>query len=248
MARYDHDTIVPFKDSGLSKKQQVADMFNSIAFRYDFLNRFLSGGIDIRWRKKAIGKLSALDPRHILDVATGTADMAIMMAKYLNPEKITGIDISAGMLEVGRKKIARQKLENKIELLAGDSESIPFPDNSFDAATVAFGVRNFEQLEKGLQEIRRVLKPGGMLVVLEFSKPVAGPFRSFCNWYLRLVTPGIGKLISRNREAYQYLNESVKAFPQGKDFIDILNRAGYIDASAQPLTLGVCSIYCGSKS
>lgn len=247
MAKYNHDTIVPFKDSELSKKQQVADMFNSIAFRYDFLNRFLSGGIDIYWRKKAIRELKALNPSRILDVATGTADVAIMMTRYLHPGKITGIDISAGMLEVGRKKIERLKLSDKIELLSGDSESIQFPDNTFDAVTVAFGVRNFEHLEKGLQEMLRVLKPGGRLVILEFSKPRQRSFKSLYNIYLKLVAPGIGRWISKNRQAYQYLNESVKAFPEGNDFIEILNRTGYSNTSLQTLSLGICSIYCGSK-
>lgn len=248
MAKYNHDTIVPFKESGLTKKQQVADMFNSIAFRYDFLNRFLSGGIDMYWRKRAIRELKALDPSRILDVATGTADVAIMMTRYLHPEKITGIDISTGMLEIGRKKIERLKLNDKIELLPGDSESLTFPDNTFDAVTVAFGVRNFEHLEKGLQEMLRVLKPGGRLVVLEFSKPKQRSFKSLYNIYLRLVAPGIGKWISKNREAYQYLNESVKAFPEGNEFIEILNHTGYRNTSLKTLSLGICSIYCGSKA
>ena len=171
MNSYPHDTIVPFKNEKEGKKKQVEHMFDQIAFRYDFLNRFLSGGIDLWWRKKAIGYLKTLQPKTILDVATGTGDFAIISNKILHPEKITGIDISEGMLEFGRKKIMKAGLENKIELLKGDSEAILFPDNSFDAVTVAFGVRNFENLEKGLSEIRRVLKPGGRLVVLEFTRP-----------------------------------------------------------------------------
>jgi demethylmenaquinone methyltransferase/2-methoxy-6-polyprenyl-1,4-benzoquinol methylase len=166
MTKFAHDTIVPLKNSDLSKKEQVADMFNNIAYRYDFLNRFLSAGIDIWWRKKAIGQLKKLNPKKILDVATGTADVAIMTTGILHPEKITGIDISDGMLEIGRTKIKKKGLENTIELLNGDSETIKFDDNTFDAVTVAFGVRNFQNLEKGLREIKRVLKPGGKLVVL----------------------------------------------------------------------------------
>jgi demethylmenaquinone methyltransferase/2-methoxy-6-polyprenyl-1,4-benzoquinol methylase len=248
MAKYSHDTVVPFKDSELGKKQQIAHMFDRIAFRYDFLNRFLSGGIDIYWRKKAIRELASTPPpRHILDVATGTADMAIMMSRYLSPEKITGIDISTGMLDIGRQKIARLKLEGRVELYTGDSEAIHFPDNHFDAISVAFGVRNFENLEKGLQEMLRVLKPGGQLVVLEFSQPKKAGFRQIYKVYLRLVAPGIGRLLSKSREAYAYLNESVKAFPEGEDFIRILDKNGYINTRLQPLSLGICTIYTGEK-
>src|SRR5258708_2563681 len=252
MAEYTHDKVVPFKDSELGKKQQVADMFDRIAFRYDFLNRFLSGGIDIYWRKRAIRELAAApqgDPHgwNILDVATGTADMAIMMSRYLSPEKITGIDISTGMLDIGRQKIARLKLEDRVELYTGDSEAILFPDNSFDAISVAFGVRNFENLEKGLQEMLRVLKPGGRLVVLEFSQPKKAGFRQLYEVYLRLVAPGIGRLLSKSREAYAYLNESVKAFPEGEDFVEILDKNGYIDTRLKRLSLGICTIYTGGK-
>ena len=247
MAKYSHDTVVPFKDSELGKKQQIADMFDRIAFRYDFLNRFLSGGIDIYWRKKAIRELAVSSPRHILDVATGTADMAIMMTRYLSPEKITGIDISAGMLDIGRQKIARLKLEGQIELHKGDSEAISFPDNSFDAITVAFGVRNFENLEKGLQEMLRVLQPGGRLVVLEFSQPKKAGFKQLYQVYLRLVAPGIGRLLSKSREAYAYLNESVKAFPEGEAFVEILDKNGYRKTRLKRLSLGICTIYIGEK-
>lgn len=252
MPNYTHDKIVPFKDSTLGKKQQIADMFDRIAFRYDFLNRFLSGGVDVYWRKKAIRELKPLHPLAILDVATGTADMAILMAKYLQGTstpslKITGIDISTGMLEIGRQKIAKLKLQDRIELLSGDSEAIYFPDNSFDAITVAFGVRNFENLEKGLSEMLRVLKPGGRLVVLEFSQPKKGLFRQLCKLYTRLVAPGIGKMLSKSREAYQYLNDSVQAFPEGRDFVQILDKTGYKITGLQPLSLGICSIYWGNK-
>lgn len=242
-----HDTIVPFKDSNLGKKQQVAEMFDQIAFRYDFLNRFLSGGIDIVWRKKAIHQLKEVNPRLVLDVATGTGDVAIMTYKYLQPDKIIGIDISNGMLELGRQKIAKLLLNDRIELQQGDSETINFPNDSFDAITVAFGVRNFEDLRKGLQEMLRVLKPGGKLVILEFSKPKYKIFNWLCNIYMNRITPGLGKLISKNRDAYQYLNHSVKAFPEGKDFINILQQTGYTATYLKTLSLGICTIYCGRK-
>lgn len=245
--KYLHDTIVPFESSEQSKKEQVAKMFDSIAFRYDFLNRFLSAGIDVRWRKKAISLLKDIQPKQILDVATGTADMALMEVKLLNPDKITGIDISNKMLEVGRQKIDKQGLGEKITLLNGDSETINFPDNSFDAVTVAFGVRNFENLEKGLSEIRRVLKPGGKLVVLEFSKPKTKWFRWFYNIYMKIVAPQFGKMFSKNKEAYSYLNNSIQAFPEGDAFTEILKKQGYSYTSCKKLSLGICSIYCGSK-
>jgi demethylmenaquinone methyltransferase / 2-methoxy-6-polyprenyl-1,4-benzoquinol methylase len=242
-----HDNIVPFKGSALSKKQQVAEMFDKIAFRYDFLNRFLSGGIDVYWRKKAISELKEVNPLTILDVATGTADVAIMCCKYLTPERVTGIDISEGMLELGRKKIAKQMLNNRIELLQGDSETINFSSDSFDAITVAFGVRNFEDLRRGLKEMLRVLKPGGKLVVLEFSRPTSKLFQAACNVYMKFVTPTLGRLISKNRDAYQYLNDSVKAFPEGREFVNILNETGYSGTYFKTLSLGICTIYCGRK-
>jgi demethylmenaquinone methyltransferase / 2-methoxy-6-polyprenyl-1,4-benzoquinol methylase len=245
--KYLHDDIVPFESSAQSKKEQVAQMFDSIAFRYDFLNRFLSAGIDMRWRKKAIYLLKDIEPKQILDVATGTADMALLEMKLLNPDKITGIDISNKMLEIGRQKIDKQGLGGKITLLNGDSETINFPDNSFDAVTVAFGVRNFENLEKGLSEIRRVLKPGGKLVVLEFSKPTTKGFSWFYNIYMKVVAPQFGKMFSKNKEAYSYLNNSIQAFPEGDAFIFILNQLGYSHTSCKKLSLGICSIYCGSK-
>jgi demethylmenaquinone methyltransferase/2-methoxy-6-polyprenyl-1,4-benzoquinol methylase len=247
MTEFAHDTVVPYKTSALTKKEQVATMFDDIAFRYDFLNHFLSGGIDVSWRKKAIRQLSALQPKQILDVATGTADMAIIESSILNPDKITGIDISEGMLEIGRQKIAKLGLSGTIELVNGDSETINFADNSFDAVTVAFGVRNFEDLEKGLSEIKRVLKPGGKLVVLECTKPKMFGIKQLYNLYMNWITPGIGKLFSKNRNAYSYLNESIKKFPEGKNFTTILNNLGYRNTYCKPLTLGTCSIYCGEK-
>ncbi|MBS1734223.1 MAG: bifunctional demethylmenaquinone methyltransferase/2-methoxy-6-polyprenyl-1,4-benzoquinol methylase UbiE [Bacteroidetes bacterium] len=247
MSNFAHDSVVPYKDSELSKKQQVAGMFNDISARYDFLNRFLSAGIDVRWRRKAINHLSEINPKIILDVATGTADVAIMASRLLKPERIVGIDISEGMLEIGRKKVNSQGLSSTIELLKGDSEAINFADNSFDAITVAFGVRNFQHLEKGLEEIKRVLKPGGKLVVLEFSKPTLPIVRSVYNFYMKTVTPNMGKLFSKNRHAYEYLDESIKKFPEGKNFTAILDKLGYRHTYYKPLSLGICSIYCGSK-
>ena len=247
MTQFAHDQVVPQQDSSLSKKEQVADMFDHIAYRYDFLNRFLSGGIDILWRKKAIGQLKKLDPKKILDVATGTADVAIMTTDILTPEKIIGIDISEGMLRFGRKKIEKLGLGKIIELINGDCETINAADNSFDAVTVAFGVRNFQNLEKGLKEILRVLKPGGKLVVLEFSQPKTAVVNQFYKVYMNVVAPGMGKLFSKNRNAYKYLDESIKKFPEGKNFTIILDNLGYINTYCKPLSFGICSIYCGEK-
>ena len=246
MTKFSHDTVVPYRHSVKSKKVQVAGMFDNIDYRYDFLNRFLSGGIDIIWRKKLLFKLKESNPKTLLDVATGTGDVAIMAVRILHPDKITGIDISEGMLEIGRKKITKLLLNNKIELLKGDSEAINWSNDSFDAVTVAFGVRNFENLEKGLSEILRVLKPGGKLAILEFSKP-AGSFRLIYNLYMNTLAPFFGRLFSKDKEAYQYLNSSVKAFPQGKTFLHILEQVGFQETSLNRLSLGICTIYCGRK-
>lgn len=247
MAKFEHDTVVPVEGSALPKKKQVAEMFDNIAHRYDFLNRFLSAGIDIHWRRAALKQLSSIHPKVMLDVATGTADVAIMAAKKLAPEKVIGIDISDGMLELGRKKVNCEHLGNIIELQNGDSETINFLDNTFDAVTVAFGVRNFENLEKGLSEIKRVLKPGGKLVVLEFSKPKAPVIKQVYNVYMKLVAPAMGKLFSKNRNAYKYLDESIKKFPEGKNFTQILDGLGYRNTYCKPQSAGICSIYCGEK-
>lgn len=247
MAKYAHDEIVPDERSRLEKREQVAEMFDSIAFRYDFLNRFLSAGTDVGWRKKAIAELKALRPQSLLDVATGTGDMAILTYSQLKPQKITGIDISTGMLEIGRKKIQQRGLSGHIELLTGDSETINFPDDTFDAITVAFGVRNFQNLEKGLKEMHRVLKPGGRLVVLEFSRPSNFFFKGIYNLYMNVIAPAFGKLFAKNKKAYRYLNQSVQAFPERQQFTNILKSAGYRETYYKTLSLGICSIYCGSK-
>ncbi len=221
-------------------------MFNNISKRYDFLNHFLSLGIDILWRKKAIKELRALQPKQILDIATGTGDFAIE-ALALKPDKVTGVDISEGMLEFGRKKLAQRNLTDKIELRLGDSEKLLFDDNTFDAVIVAFGVRNFENLEKGLADMFRVLKPGGKVVVLEFSTPRRFPMKQLYSFYFKYILPIIGRLISKDRAAYTYLPESVRAFPDGPLFTSILNKVGFNKTICKPLTFGICSIYTGIK-
>lgn len=247
MAKFAHDEVVPYQHSQREKKEQVADMFNSIAYRYDFLNRFLSAGIDVWWRKKAISQLQSLQPKKILDVATGTGDVAILTYQQLHPDTITGIDISEGMLELGRKKLDKLGLQDHIQLLKGDSEVIRFADQSFDAITVAFGVRNFQHLEKGLAEMYRVLAPGGKLVVLEFSKADAGFLSFLFSFYMNKITPFIGKLFAKNKDAYQYLNDSVQAFPEGQTFLTLLDEAGFTQTYLKKLSFGICTIYCGSK-
>ncbi len=221
-------------------------MFDTISGNYDFLNHFLSFGIDIGWRKKAIQLLKQDNPKLILDVATGTGDFAIQALK-LNPEKVIGVDISEGMLDVGRKKMINRGYDKVIELRSGDSENLPFEENKFDAIIVAFGVRNFEDLQKGLAEMLRVLKPGGRVVVLEFSKPTVWYFKPLYHFYFKFVTPAIGKAFSKDSEAYSYLPESVKAFPDGKDFTNILDQLGYKNTSCRPLTFGISSLYSGTK-
>ena len=238
--------VLPYKDKDTSKKEQIAAMFNSISGKYDFLNHFLSLGIDILWRKRAIRLLKNHQPKLILDIATGTGDFAIE-ALSLNPEKIIGVDISEGMLSIGREKLIKKNLTDKIELLSGDSEVLPFEDNFFDAVIVSFGVRNFENLEKGLSDMLRVLKPGGKVVILEFSKPKSFPFKQIYQFYFQWILPKIGKLISKNHAAYTYLPDSVEAFPDGDDFLNILNKIGFQKNQCTPLTLGISSIYSGSK-
>lgn len=238
--------VVPYKNEHTGKKEQVAEMFNNISTKYDFLNHFLSLGIDRVWRRKAINHLMDLQPKSILDVATGTGDFAIQALK-LNPEKIIGIDISEGMLKVGLEKIKRNGFEDQIELHSGDSENIPYEDNKFDAVIVAYGVRNFENLEKGLSEMYRVLRSGGKMVVLEFSKPVLFPFKQLYNFYFQFVLPKIGKTVSKDNAAYTYLPESVKAFPDGDEFIYKLQNVGFKQAVCNPVTFGISSIYIAKK-
>jgi demethylmenaquinone methyltransferase / 2-methoxy-6-polyprenyl-1,4-benzoquinol methylase len=221
-------------------------MFDDIAGSYDFLNHLLSFNIDKRWRRKAIGTLAIVRPRTILDVATGTADMAIG-AMRLNPERITGVDVSAGMLEIGRKKVSALGLEKNISLIEAACEALPFEDSTFDAAMVAFGVRNFNDPEKGLREIYRVLTSGGKLVILEFSMPRQKWLRSGYRFYFHRVVPAIGKWFSRDLSAYRYLPDSVEAFPKGDAFVDMLNRAGFLSSTYKPLSFGICGLYTGIK-
>ncbi len=238
--------VVPDANSNLGKKAQVADMFNHIAGNYDFLNHFLSLGIDKVWRKRAIREVGMVGAKNILDVATGTGDLAIA-ANALNPDQIMGIDIADQMLEVGRKKLDDLGLNHKISLHTADSECIPYPSDTFDAVMCAYGVRNFEHLEAGLKEMLRVLKPGGKVVILEFSQPTAFPIKQLYKFYFRYILPVLGRVVSKHGTAYTYLPESVSAFPQGKEFTEVLMRCGYSRTVAKPLTLGVTSLYTAFK-
>ena len=221
-------------------------MFDDIAGTYDTANRVLSMGIDIWWRKKAIQMLSQEQPKFILDVATGTADFAIE-ALSLNPEKIIGVDISEGMLNLGKEKIQKMNLGHKIELQMGDSERLLFADETFDAVIVSFGVRNFENLEKGLQDIRRVLKKDGTLIVLEFSQPQGLIFGKLYNFYSKYILPAVGRLVSKDTAAYTYLPDSVRAFPFGNNFLKVMNKVGFTQTQYKELTFGISSIYKGKK-
>ncbi|MBF4494028.1 MULTISPECIES: bifunctional demethylmenaquinone methyltransferase/2-methoxy-6-polyprenyl-1,4-benzoquinol methylase UbiE [unclassified Flavobacterium] len=240
------EKITPYKDSSLGKKEQVAQMFDNISGNYDNLNRVISFGIDVKWRKKVLKIVSDSKPKIILDIATGTGDLAILMAQT-NAEKIIGLDISAGMLEVGKKKVAEKNLSNTIDLVLGDSENIPFADNYFDAITVSFGVRNFENLEKGFAEILRVLKPNGVFVILETSVPDKTPYKQGYKFYSKNILPIIGKLFSKDNSAYGYLSESAAVFPYGEALNNILRKIGFIDVVAMPQTFGVATIYSASK-
>jgi demethylmenaquinone methyltransferase / 2-methoxy-6-polyprenyl-1,4-benzoquinol methylase len=241
------DPVTPYNDKTATKKEQVATMFNNISRTYDFLNHFLSLGIDIIWRKKAIGELRKDQPASILDVATGTGDFAFEALKQLNPKKITGVDISQGMLDIAREKIKKRGLEHRFEVSLGDSERLLFDDNTFDAVTVAYGVRNFENLEKGLADMHRVLRPGGKAVILEFSKPSAFPVKQLYHFYFNVITPAIGKIFSKDNSAYKYLPESVAAFPDGRNFTALMEKVGYRETKNRPLAFGICSIYTGIK-
>ena len=246
MAASQDQKVTPYNDVD-TKRAQVENMFDNIAPYYDLLNRVLSLGIDKRWRTKAISHLQNLESPRILDVATGTCDVSLEMAKKLNSPTIVGLDISAKMLEVGQKKIDKAGLQDIISLKQGESENLPFDDNTFDAVTVAFGVRNFDNLNQGLKEMNRVLKPDGQLVVLEFSKPTMFPFKQGFNFYFKNILPRIGKLTSKDPKAYQYLYESVQAFPDGENFVKILDTIGYKKSTCTALTVGICSIYHSRK-
>lgn len=242
-----NENITPYHSQTATKKEQVADMFNNISGTYDFLNHFMSLGIDIIWRKKAIGELKSLKPQVMLDVATGTGDFAFEAIKMLQPREIIGVDISEGMLEVAKRKISERKLAHVFSVQTGDSEGLQFDDNHFDAITVAFGVRNYENLEKGLADMFRVLKPGGKIVILEFSKPRKFPVKQGYNFYFKHITPLLGKLFSKDQRAYEYLPESVAAFPDGESFTALMEKVGFKQTKDRRLTFGISAIYTGIK-
>jgi demethylmenaquinone methyltransferase/2-methoxy-6-polyprenyl-1,4-benzoquinol methylase len=238
--------VNPYKDSDQSKREQVERMFDTISKEYDGLNRVISFGIDVKWRKKVVNKVAATQPKRILDVATGTGDLAINLAKT-DAEEIIGLDISAGMLSVGKEKVAAKNLDDRIKMVQGDSENLPFEDDYFDAITVAFGIRNFETLEKGLAEILRVLKPGGIFVILETSVPTKFPFKQGYGLYTKTLLPLIGRVFSKDRDAYGYLSESASVFPYGEKLNNILRKTGFTHVEANPQTMGVATIYSASK-
>lgn len=238
--------VKPYSSTDKSKKEEVAEMFDNISGKYDFLNHFLSLGIDKIWRKKAIKMLREIQPKKIIDLATGTGDFAIAALK-LNPTEVAGVDISEGMLAKGRIKMKKRKVDNVISMNYGDSENLPFEDGYFDALTVGFGVRNYENLEKGLSEMLRVLRKDGRAVILEFSKPKRFPIKQLFNFYSKRVIPFLGKMISKDKRAYAYLPESVEAFPEGQDFLDILTKVGYRNVSAKTVSGGIATIYVGEK-
>ena len=238
--------VTPYKDSDKGKKEQVTSMFDAISEEYDGLNRVISFGIDVKWRRRVVNILKKREPKSILDIATGTGDLAINLVET-GATKIVGLDISKGMLTVGKKKVIQKELEAIVEMVVGDSENLQYQSNSFDAVTVAFGVRNFEHLDKGLQEIYRVLKPGGTLVILETSVPTKTPFKQGYTLYTKYVLPTIGKIFSKDRSAYRYLSESASVFPHGLDFNNILKKIGFIGMENRPQTFGVASIYIATK-
>lgn len=238
--------VTPYQNQS-SKKEQVAEMFNNISGTYDFLNHFLSLGIDIIWRRKAIKELKSVQPQLILDVATGTGDFAFESISILQPKKIIGVDISAGMLAIADKKIKERKLDEVFSVQLGDSEGLKFEDDTFDAITVAFGVRNYENLEKGLADMLRVLKPNGKIVILEFSKPKHFPIKQGYSIYFKYITPFFGRLFSKDKKAYTYLPESVAAFPDGETFTALMEKVGYKNTKHRPLTFGISAIYTGIK-
>ena len=238
--------VIPYKDSDLNKKAQVTKMFDAISKNYDGLNRVISLGIDVKWRRRVVKIVGTAKPKTILDIATGTGDLAIAMVKT-GAKRIVGLDISTGMLEIGKEKVNEKKLDRTIEMIIGDSENLSFKDNSFDAITVAFGVRNFENLELGLQEIYRVLAPNGTLAILETSVPTKTPFKQGYRVYTKYILPTIGKLFSKDKVAYDYLSESAAIFPYGIAFNNILTKIGFIGIENRPQTFGVATIYVASK-
>lgn len=238
--------VKPYGKADSTKKEEVAEMFDNISKRYDFLNHFLSLGIDKIWRRKAIRILSKSQPKVILDIATGTGDFAIAALK-LKPTKVVGLDLSAGMLDVGRVKMKKKKIDHIIEMIQGDSENLPFESNYFDAFTVGFGVRNFENLEKGLGEMLRVLRPNAIGVILEFSKPKKFPVKQYFKFHSKYIIPKVGSAISKDKSAYAYLPESVAAFPEGQEFIDIMKKVGYRNVESKLVSGGIATIYYGVK-
>lgn len=242
----EHDAIVPDESSKLSKTEQVAEMFDGIAPKYDFLNHTLSMGIDRGWREKAIASLKTCNPKTILDVATGTGDLALLATRETGAQ-ITGVDISEGMMDVGRRKAASGNLSGKISFQWGDSAALAFADNAFDAVMCAYGVRNFEHLEKGLSEMCRVMRPGGRLAILEFSKPTMPVVKQVFGFYFRHILPRLGNLVSKHGRAYTYLNESALAFPEGENFRKILRHCGFKEVEVRPLTFGITTLYTATK-
>ncbi len=243
---YPQDQIKPYDGEG-KKSELVEEMFDNIAPAYDRLNHVLSLGIDRKWRIKAVESLSRYHPRQIMDVATGTGDFAILACQMLQPESLTGIDISEGMMSVGREKVRQANLSDKISLVREDCTALSFVSRSFDAATVAFGIRNFEGLDKALEEIHRVLVPGGHLVILELSNPDRFPMKQLYSLYSKAVIPLIGRLLSKDNSAYTYLPRSIRACPQGEEMVQVIQGAGFSEVNYQRLTFGICTLYTATK-
>lgn len=240
------EKINPY-DNSRSKTEQVREMFDSIAPAYDFMNRAMTFGIDKLWRAKAVRMLRRVSPRRILDIATGTGDLAILLARKLNPEQVTGVDLSEGMIEIGRKKVEEVGLNGTIKLLQGDCLSLPMVADTYDCVTVAYGVRNFEHLLQGYREMLRVLRPGGMICVIELSTPTSPIVKPFYKFYTRYIIPAVGRMVSKDVRAYSYLPESIAAVPQGDDMLAIMREAGFTDTRHRPLTFGTCTIYTATK-
>src|SRR5690554_6714698 len=239
--------VKPYKESSEGKKKQVEQMFDTISENYDGMNRIISLGSDVSWRKKVIARVAAKNPRNILDIATGTGDLAIQFAEKTTIEQIIGLDLSEGMLSVARKKVSDKPISKRIKFIQGDSEALPFDDNHFDAITVSFGIRNFEDLDKGLSEILRVLRKDGIFVILETSVPTKFPFKQGYHFYTRNILPLMGRLFSKDKVAYQYLSESASVFPFGQELNNILRKTGFRNVENEPQTFGVATIYTATK-